>query len=191
MPLHISGIENPRWKSTIAKPRPLELANISLITMRMIAIDSAWRIPVTICGLAARSTSTRSRVRPGDAVAPAGVGQHVIDGAHALDGVEQDRPDRSRDDDEQLHRRADPEQQHERPGPARAAGIARNSSSAGSSSARSRGLAPSGDAEPDAERSPRRRSRSPGGRCWAATSVVSRDDQVVPNAPRILRSGGR
>ena len=56
MPLHISGMAKPRWNWMMVNPRPLEAANISLITMRMMPIDRAWRIPVTICGLAARST---------------------------------------------------------------------------------------------------------------------------------------
>jgi hypothetical protein len=38
--------------------------NISLITIRMMPIDSAWRIPVTICGLADRSTRCHSRAGP-------------------------------------------------------------------------------------------------------------------------------
>jgi hypothetical protein len=64
MPLHISGMAKPRWNWMMVNPRPLEAANISLMTMRMMPIDRAWRIPVTICGLAARSTRWRSRATP-------------------------------------------------------------------------------------------------------------------------------
>jgi hypothetical protein len=60
----ISGMAKPRWNWTMVKPRPLEAANISLITIRMMPIESAWRIPATICGLAERSTRCRSRAGP-------------------------------------------------------------------------------------------------------------------------------
>ena len=53
-----------RWNCTSAKPSPLLAANISLITIRMIPMDSACRIPVTICGLAERSTRCHSRAGP-------------------------------------------------------------------------------------------------------------------------------
>ena len=56
MPLHISGMAKVRWNWTMVKPSPLLAANISLITIRMIPIDSACRIPAMICGLAAGST---------------------------------------------------------------------------------------------------------------------------------------
>ncbi len=46
------------------KPSPLLAANISLITIRMIPIDSAWLMPVMICGLAAGSTRTRILAGP-------------------------------------------------------------------------------------------------------------------------------
>jgi hypothetical protein len=45
MPLHISGIAKLRWNCTMVKPRPLLAANISLITIRMIAMDRACRSP--------------------------------------------------------------------------------------------------------------------------------------------------
>ena len=64
MPLHISGMAKLRWNCTMVKPSPLLAANISLITIRMIAIDSAWRRPATICGPAAGSTRWRSRASP-------------------------------------------------------------------------------------------------------------------------------
>ena len=53
-----------RWNCTMVKPRPLLAANISLMTIRMMPIDSACRTPVTICGLAERSTRWRSRAAP-------------------------------------------------------------------------------------------------------------------------------
>ncbi len=58
------GIANERWNCTTVKPRPLLAANISLITMRMMPTDSAWRRPAKICGLADGSTTSRSRAAP-------------------------------------------------------------------------------------------------------------------------------
>ena len=64
MPLHISGMAKLRWNWMIAKPSPLKLPNSSLMTIRMIEIDSAWRMPATICGLAEGSTRWRSLAAP-------------------------------------------------------------------------------------------------------------------------------
>jgi hypothetical protein len=50
----------------VVKPRPLEAANISLITIRMMPIDSAWRIPVT-------------RTRSSSAAAPSGPAERLAE----------------------------------------------------------------------------------------------------------------
>jgi len=52
-----------RWNWMMVKPTPLLAANISLITMRMIPMDSACRAPAVICGLAPRSIRWTSRER--------------------------------------------------------------------------------------------------------------------------------
>ena len=62
--LHMSGIAKLRWNCTMVKPSPLLAANISLMTIRMMPMDSACRSPAKICGLAERSTTCRSRAAP-------------------------------------------------------------------------------------------------------------------------------
>ena len=40
MPVHISGMAKVRWNCSVVKPMPLVAANISLMTMRMMPIES-------------------------------------------------------------------------------------------------------------------------------------------------------
>jgi hypothetical protein len=69
------------------------------------------RMPVRICGLAAGSTSSR-KVR-GQAERAGGVELHAVDRANAAVGIEQDRKQRSEEDQRDFHLMADADEQHQ------------------------------------------------------------------------------
>src|SRR5699024_12290025 len=64
LPDHISVIAKERWNWIIVYPRPAEDANISEITIKIRAIDSDWRIPAIICGMADGRIRYRIRANP-------------------------------------------------------------------------------------------------------------------------------
>ena len=184
MPVHISGMAKLRWNWTMVKPRPLLAANISLITIRMIADgqrlahagDDLRAAPRAAPGAAAASG-------PRDAVGAAVSPQHLSTArtpSTVLSRIGHTQPltitddlhgvadAREQHDDRHQHRRRDgPEELQHRLQHARAR----------------RRYEPMTMPSADAERRPPARSRPSSRPGWAATSARSRSPVQMSGRP--------